>query len=316
MRLLSLKLILSLLFFLFFSWPVFAQQPTFTTPPTYQITTGIQGTPVPLRGYTFLVVNADIDYQGGKVMLSSNPDGTGNTFVDDAIDIFSVSPSGSLTRIFQHVYNAQCRPLESLPPLDLGHIFKQGVNHIRFRLFDTCGTNMASSPLYLVTENLAPSPTPSPSTSPSPSPSPSGPEPFLDLPWDYRSSGMTFNDSAISINSFFDHEYPFLSTDLKEPPDRSKDLINYKGVRSDRFFYSSHDGYDYGTPAKTKLGTPVLAPSEGEATFMNSCAPCGNAILIDHKNGFQTRYYHLQSEGLIVNLQGVKVNVSKRAANR
>lgn len=137
------------------------------------------------------------------------------------------------------------------------------------------------------------------------------PEPFLDLPWDYGVNGMTFNEAATSINSYFDHEYPLLSTSLIEPVEKSEHLVNYKGIRSDRIFYSSHDGYDYGVSAKTKLNTPILAPADGEATFMNSCGACGNAVLIDHKNGYQTRYYHLQPDGLITNVSGQKIDVVK-----
>lgn len=144
-------------------------------------------------------------------------------------------------------------------------------------------------------------------------PSEIAPQPFLDLPWDYNANTMTFNEAATSINSFFDHEYPLLSVGLSEPQERSNDLMNYKGVRSERYFYSSHDGYDYGNSAKTKFDTPVLAAADGEATYLSpqSCGACGNAILIDHKNGFQTRYYHLQPSGLIVNIEGQKINVLK-----
>lgn len=137
------------------------------------------------------------------------------------------------------------------------------------------------------------------------------PQPFLDLPWDYGSRGMTFNEASTSINSYFDHQYPLLSTGLNEALNTSEDLVNYEGVKDKRFPYSSHDGYDYGNPAKVKLGDPVLAAADGEATYMNSCGACGNAILIDHKNGYQTRYYHMQPDGLITNTPGQKVNVVK-----
>jgi murein DD-endopeptidase MepM/ murein hydrolase activator NlpD/orotate phosphoribosyltransferase-like protein len=138
------------------------------------------------------------------------------------------------------------------------------------------------------------------------------PQPFLDLPWDYESNGMSFNEAATSINASFDHEYPLLSTNLNEPEQAQGSLIDLAGgPRSVLKPYSSHDGYDYGYRAQTKLNTPQLAAADGEATFMNSCAPCGNAILIDHKNGFQTRYYHLQPDGLITSVPGQKVDVTK-----
>jgi len=45
-----------------------------------------------------------------------------------------------------------------------------------------------------------------PGATPTPTPTPTGPEPFLDLPWDYEAQGQTFSDAALEINSYFDHE--------------------------------------------------------------------------------------------------------------
>lgn len=134
---------------------------------------------------------------------------------------------------------------------------------------------------------------------------PSAPEPFLDLPWDYEGKGLSFNEAALSINSFFDHEYPLLSSGIGEP-----DLLtDYEGKSATRLSYSSHDGYDYGKPAKVNLGDPVLAAASGTATYVNSCSACGNMILIDHHNGYQTRYLHMQKDGLIISIPGQKVEV-------
>lgn len=137
-------------------------------------------------------------------------------------------------------------------------------------------------------------------------------QPFLDLPWNYNGNNMSFNEAATSINAFFDHEYPVLSTRLGEPTETAAKVISYRGGnRTAELDYSSHDGYDYGNKAQTKLNTSVLAAGDGEATYMNSCGACGNAILIDHKNGYQTRYYHMQPDGLITNNPGQKVTVVK-----
>jgi len=140
-------------------------------------------------------------------------------------------------------------------------------------------------------------------------------EPFLeDLPWDYLSKGLTFNDAAMSMTAYFDHEYPLLSlgVSLTEPLESQDTTIYFKGGnRNSKRFYSTHDGYDYGTQAKATLGTQILAPADGEASLMTSCTACGNAILIDHKNGYQTRYYHLQEDALIVSTPGEKVSVIK-----
>ncbi len=169
---------------------------------------------------------------------------------------------------------------------------------------------------------LAPTPTPTPSptptvtptSTPSPTPTPTptpGPEPFLDLPWDYEGDGLTFSDAANAINSFFDHEYPLLSSGLGEPSGKGNSVIYFRGgLQSFDRDYSSHDGYDYGKPAKVNIDDPVLAAANGEATYINTCDACGNAILIDHKNGYQTRYYHLQYEELIATVSGEKVQVA------
>lgn len=134
------------------------------------------------------------------------------------------------------------------------------------------------------------------------------PEPFLDLPWDYDGDGLSFNEAATSINSYFDHEYPLLSSGLTEP----HNVISYRGGESSaELDYSSHDGYDYGIPAEVNFGKPVLAAGDGTATYMSSCTACGNAILIDHGNGYQTRYYHMQEDGLIVSEPGQPVEVTQ-----
>lgn len=140
--------------------------------------------------------------------------------------------------------------------------------------------------------------------------SPPGPSPFLELPWDYEEEGLSFNEAVLAINSYFDHEYPLLSTSLGEPQQSSTEIIDFRGPPKNRSSYSSHDGYDYGLIAGAKMGAAVLAAAGGKAKYMNSCGACGNAILIDHGNGFQTRYYHLQKEGLITTIPGQEIPVS------
>jgi len=125
------------------------------------------------------------------------------------------------------------------------------------------------------------------------------PTPFLNLPWDYQSKGMSFSEAALAINSYFDHEYPLLSsTSLLEPNEARGTLTNYEGKFRSNLDYSRHDGYDYGRDAGTKNGEPVLAAASGCASYSYTGAG-GNKILIDHANGFQTRYYHLQPDDLV-----------------
>lgn len=168
------------------------------------------------------------------------------------------------------------------------------------------------TPAGEITPSPTSTPTPLPTSTPTPTPAPP-PDPFLDLPWDFAGKGLSFNEAALNINSFFDHEYPLLSTNLSEPNEAQNSIISYKGgVRDFDSDYSRHDGYDYGSLAQANFGDPVLAAAAGTATFVSTetCEPCGNAIYIDHGNGYQTRYYHLQSDGLITNLSGQSIQVN------
>lgn len=117
---------------------------------------------------------------------------------------------------------------------------------------------------------------------------------------------MTFSQAALSMSAYFDHEYPFLSTNLSEPGG----TYTFKGDLT-TFPYSSHDGYDWARAAKTKEGTSVLAAASGCAYYKDPKYQCGdktciraygNAILINHDGageGYQTRYYHLQDGSMI-----------------
>ncbi len=141
-------------------------------------------------------------------------------------------------------------------------------------------------------------------------PPPPTPTPFLDLPWDYQSKGMSFGEAATAINSYFDHEYPLLSASLVEPEETDNTTIIYDSLVRTIESYSSHDGYDYGLPAQTKTNEPILAPASGCATYgFNPLS--GHHIKIDHGNFYQTRYYHLQPDQLITQSQTTCVLVSK-----
>lgn len=145
-------------------------------------------------------------------------------------------------------------------------------------------------------------------SSPIPSSSPT-PSPFLDLPWDYQGKGLSFNEAALLMTSFFDHQFPLLSSGMKEPEINSGNILKFNNILSIVDPYSSHDGYDWGTRAKANISDPILAAASGTATYINSCGACGNMILIDHHNGYQTRYLHMQKDGLITNTPGQKVEV-------
>ncbi len=161
--------------------------------------------------------------------------------------------------------------------------------------------------------DYTPAATPTPTPTLTPTPTPSGPAPFLDLPWDYEAKGLSFNEAANAINSYFDHEYPLLSSGMIEPSGKGNSVIYFRGgLQNFDRDYSAHDGYDYGIPAKITIGEPVLAAGSGLATFVSKydSRGGGNVIKIDHQNGYQTWYEHLDDEELIVNISGKAVGVS------
>lgn len=132
----------------------------------YVITTGIPPTSV-ARGSIYFTTQYKLNYQSGKIFLSLNPDGTGNTMVDDSIEIVVTNPDGKI-KSFNYSYpSMNCSSLNSLAPADITDIFAPGENSVKVVLRDICGGGASSNPLYLVNIN-APDPTPTPSPAPSP----------------------------------------------------------------------------------------------------------------------------------------------------
>jgi len=113
--------------------------------------------------------------------------------------------------------------------------------------------------------------------------------PTLSPPWNIQ------NDWELTekINSFFDHQYPLLSYPyMSEPQEHSNTTLKYDGEKGSepQLYYSSHSGIDF----DMDYGDPVLAAASGSATNYY-CKSCGNTIKIDHGNGIQTVYMHLQN---------------------
>lgn len=298
-----------LLLFLGFIFPSRSFAQTYT----FEVTQGFSAPrpSVPGVGSVFFVKNFGIQYHGGKVWLSGSPDGTGNMNFADTLQVVKI-PTGTFT------YNAApgCVLQASIPPQDITSyftLFNLGMNPGYVRLIDWCGRTKNIGPIYIteIIPTATPTPTPTALPTPTPTPTPSEPEPFLDLPWDYESDGLTFSEAALSINSYFDHEYPLLSSGLGEPEEANQSIVNFYGLEKTTDPYSRHDGYDYGKKAKVYINEPVLAAGGGTATYVNTCGACGNMILIDHGNGYQTRYLHLQPDGLITKTPGEEVEVSQ-----
>lgn len=70
-------------------------------------------------------------------------------------------------------------------------------------------------------------------------------------------------------------------------------LTSNFGYRRDPFNGSSdfHPGQDIAAPT----GTPIMAPADGQVTFVGRKGGYGNFVVIDHGNGLVTRYAHLSS---------------------
>jgi murein DD-endopeptidase MepM/ murein hydrolase activator NlpD len=86
------------------------------------------------------------------------------------------------------------------------------------------------------------------------------------------------------ITSFFDHNAPFL--------EENGSLVSYWGRAEETLSYDGHTGWDYA------LAPPdaVLAAAPGTVIFAgNSDDGCGiaRAVIIDHRNGYRTLYWHL-----------------------
>lgn len=125
--------------------------------------------------------------------------------------------------------------------------------------------------------------------------------PFLNIPWkEGRDIELIDN-----ITSFFDHRYPLLGYTYWKEPVESKDLtLNFMNEEEKipTLYYSSHNGIDYAL----SYGKEITAPAGGLASYYY-CSSCGNSIRIDHMNGFETIYMHLQKSGLISEADPVQV---------
>jgi len=67
--------------------------------------------------------------------------------------------------------------------------------------------------------------------------------------------------------------------------------------KTDYLYYDGHNGWDLGLA----MYTPVLAAADGTVTYAGwDSYGWGNTVLIDHGNGFKTRYAHLDSVAVTV----------------
>jgi len=227
--------------------------------------------------------NVSLPWKSGKVVVSGSPDGTKPANIGWELQIYN-SKSSSKSFRFNNSGDKYVCLHKDMPPLDITHLFSEGDNSFLIRFYRPCNNSFSSldiGPVYLVHfDDYEISD-----------------EPFLDLPWDYEADNMRFEEVALRMSSYFDHEYPLLSTNLREPDEFSDYVVPFDNRIDSNKFYSSHDGYDWARSAGAILDDPVLAAAPGWATYHTN-KYIGNAIYIDHDNGYQTRYYHLLDKNL------------------
>lgn len=244
-------------------------------------------------------------WKTGKVMISKNPDGTGTMDLGVQFEIYVQNSNGVHYKLYAGCEEKPVAPFEitnlinkaSAENKELLVRFYKGFCSKAVKIDGEYVDEYDVGSIYIVhfddgADYISP---------------------FLKLPWDNTSQGQTTVDAANFPSSYFDHEYPLLSRSfLKEPDYANGDVLRYDGKRKDdqnrNFYYTAHDGYDWASKFGVTFNAPVLAAESGVATF-KTYGSCGNMIMIDHKNNFQTRYCHLADDGLITKSKdGVEVS--------
>jgi hypothetical protein len=88
---------------------------------------------------------------GGRVVLSARPDGTGGVLIDDLIIVTVIGPDGNGGSVAHAFNDASCRVLRSRDPIDVTGITPSGASTVRVQLKDDCGgKRSAITPLWLV----------------------------------------------------------------------------------------------------------------------------------------------------------------------
>ena len=98
------------------------------------------------------------------------------------------------------------------------------------------------------------------------------------------------SDKNINPSSALPNAYPFASS---SPNKAKKSPSSNFGFRIDPFShaYKHHAGLDYSLPA----GTPVLAAGDGKIKNVGYDQYSGQFIVIEHTNGYATKYAHLRA---------------------
>ena len=98
---------------------------------------------------------------------------------------------------------------------------------------------------------------------------------------------------------------------LQHPVKSNQTIVSEFGLKTHPILQTErmHTGVDYAV----QTGTEVFAAEKGKISFSGIMGDQGNTIIIDHENGFQTKYSHLSSiqEEVII---GKEVDINTKIA--
>nr|WP_296752141.1 peptidoglycan DD-metalloendopeptidase family protein [Thioalkalivibrio sp.] len=122
-----------------------------------------------------------------------------------------------------------------------------------------------------------------------------------DTPYDVRLLAFSYSGPAFSVSAVRHTDGLFYTPEgqsLLPPFDRKPFSGTYRissGFHSGRRHpvtgrVAPHLGTDFATP----VGTPIIAPADGKVTQVDSHRHAGHYLVIEHGQGYTTRYLHLQ----------------------
>lgn len=251
----------------------------------------------PYDPWIFFTNEVIVNYSNGPVLLSSNPDGSGQINTDDAIHIEVHHPDGSVAT-YDHVYGYPACYGCVIPtdPVDLTTLFQVGTNNVRIDLYDNLPWFWFTWGYYLVSSGFTVAPK-------------------LDLPIDYTKFSVAAlgntGENPGRVNSWFDHASPDYGENITVTvwtgavyTDTVIANLNSKNCHTGVNCYNGHNGIDFqhnGNIAEE----PVYSAATGVITeihrnWSNSNPgprgkTYGNYVLIDHGGGYATFYAHLAS---------------------
>lgn len=113
-----------------------------------QLSPDIASTPVPSVGHVFLDKTIKVSYTGGGLIVSADPNGTGDVITDDELRL-EVTDARGTKRTLVRNYSNGCTTPSAQGPADVASLLRAGTNRVRVRLRDTCGTAEGSTAYWL-----------------------------------------------------------------------------------------------------------------------------------------------------------------------